>query len=139
VTNGTGGTETWNLTGVSGRYIRMAGITRGTRYGYSLYEFKVFGSALKSVSPFNTKAGTVEITSAVVYPNPFSGVITIDLKGDTYQNAKILDAEGRLLDQWTIQPGITEVTKDLGYLHSGIYFLKLEGQQESEVIRIVKY
>ncbi|WP_345701792.1 discoidin domain-containing protein [Kitasatospora terrestris] len=42
-TTGTGGTETLNVTG-SGRYVRMNGITRGTGYGYSLWEFQVFGS-----------------------------------------------------------------------------------------------
>ncbi|XCM83939.1 discoidin domain-containing protein [Kitasatospora sp. HUAS MG31] len=42
-TTGTGGTETLNVTG-TGRYVRMNGITRGTAYGYSLWEFQVFGS-----------------------------------------------------------------------------------------------
>ncbi|WP_370083965.1 DUF1996 domain-containing protein [Streptacidiphilus sp. MAP12-16] len=40
---GTGGVQTLAVTG-SGRYIRMYGTTRGTGYGYSLYEFKVYGS-----------------------------------------------------------------------------------------------
>lgn len=42
-TNGAGGTETLNVTG-SGRYVRMYGTARGTPYGYSLWEFQVFGS-----------------------------------------------------------------------------------------------
>jgi len=42
-TNGAGGTETITVAG-SGRYVRMYGTTRGTGYGYSLYEFKVYGS-----------------------------------------------------------------------------------------------
>jgi hypothetical protein len=42
-TTGTGGTQTLNVTG-SGRYIRMYGTVRGTGYGYSLWEFQVFGS-----------------------------------------------------------------------------------------------
>jgi exo-beta-1,3-glucanase (GH17 family) len=40
-TTGTGGTETLNVTG-SGRYLRMYGTIRGSGYGYSLWEFKVF-------------------------------------------------------------------------------------------------
>jgi F5/8 type C domain/Beta-1,3-glucanase/Putative Ig domain len=43
-TTGTGGTQTLNVTG-TGRYIRMFGTVRGTQYGYSLWEFEVFGSA----------------------------------------------------------------------------------------------
>jgi hypothetical protein len=41
-TTGTGGNQTLNVTG-SGRYIRMYGTTRSTQYGYSLWEFQVFG------------------------------------------------------------------------------------------------
>jgi F5/8 type C domain/Ricin-type beta-trefoil lectin domain/Putative Ig domain len=43
-TTGTGGTQTLNVTG-SGRYIRMYGTARGTQYGYSLWEFQVYGPA----------------------------------------------------------------------------------------------
>ena len=42
-TTGTGGTN--DLTGLAGtgRYVRMFGLTRGTPYGYSLYEMEVYG------------------------------------------------------------------------------------------------
>ncbi len=42
--NGAGGTETLNVSG-SGRYVRMYGTARGTGYGYSLWEFQVYGSS----------------------------------------------------------------------------------------------
>ncbi|MFI6133678.1 discoidin domain-containing protein [Micromonospora sp. NPDC051141] len=42
-TAGTGGTQTLAVTG-TGRYVRMYGTARATGYGYSLWEFKVFGS-----------------------------------------------------------------------------------------------
>ncbi|MER7007476.1 discoidin domain-containing protein [Dactylosporangium sp. NPDC000555] len=42
-TTGAGGTETLNVTG-SGRYVRMYGTARATAYGYSLWEFQVYGS-----------------------------------------------------------------------------------------------
>ncbi|MEV6610327.1 beta-1,3-glucanase family protein [Kutzneria sp. NPDC051319] len=42
-TTGAGGTQTLNVTG-SGRYVRMYGTQRGTPYGYSLFEFQVFGA-----------------------------------------------------------------------------------------------
>ncbi|MDT0528079.1 discoidin domain-containing protein [Micromonospora sp. DSM 115977] len=43
-TAGTGGTQTVNVTG-AGRYVRMHGTARGTGYGYSLWEFQVYGEA----------------------------------------------------------------------------------------------
>jgi beta-glucanase (GH16 family) len=42
-TTGTGGVQDLNVSG-SGRYVRMYGTQRATPYGYSLWEFQVFGS-----------------------------------------------------------------------------------------------
>ena len=42
-TTGTGGTQTLNVSG-TGRYIRMYGTARATQYGYSLWEFSVYGT-----------------------------------------------------------------------------------------------
>jgi hypothetical protein len=42
-TNGTGGTQTINVTG-SGRYVRLNTTHRATQYGASLWEFQVFGT-----------------------------------------------------------------------------------------------
>jgi len=42
-TTGTGGNQTLNVSG-SGRYIRVNGTARGTAYGYSLWEFGVYGT-----------------------------------------------------------------------------------------------
>ncbi len=57
VTGGTGGTATYNVTG-SGRYVRMLGTARATGYGYSLWEFQVYGS-------FGTTTPTCNITTNV--------------------------------------------------------------------------
>jgi beta-glucanase (GH16 family) len=42
-TTGTGGVQDLAVSG-SGRYVRVNGTQRGTQYGYSLWEFQVFGS-----------------------------------------------------------------------------------------------
>jgi hypothetical protein len=41
-TTGTGGSQTLQVSG-TGRYVRMYGTQRATQYGYSLWEFQVFG------------------------------------------------------------------------------------------------
>jgi len=43
-TGGTGGTETLDFTATSGRYVRLLGSARGTQWGYSLWEFEVYGN-----------------------------------------------------------------------------------------------
>jgi beta-glucanase (GH16 family) len=42
-TTGTGGQQNLSVSG-SGRYVRVYGTQRGTQYGYSLWEFQVYGS-----------------------------------------------------------------------------------------------
>ncbi|RKE23408.1 discoidin domain-containing protein [Streptomyces sp. TLI_171] len=43
-TTGAGGTQTLNVTG-TGRYVRVYGTARATQYGYSLWEFQVYGGS----------------------------------------------------------------------------------------------
>ncbi|MGQ4428725.1 discoidin domain-containing protein, partial [Streptomyces violaceoruber] len=43
VTGGDGGTDTLDVSG-QGRYVRMQGVHRATPWGYSLWEFQVFGT-----------------------------------------------------------------------------------------------
>ncbi|MEU1471919.1 discoidin domain-containing protein, partial [Streptomyces sp. NPDC005761] len=42
-TTGPGGNETLNISGTA-RYVRLTGTARATQYGYSLWEFQVFGT-----------------------------------------------------------------------------------------------
>jgi exo-beta-1,3-glucanase (GH17 family) len=51
--NGAGGTETLTVSG-SGRYVRMYGTARPGGYGYSLWEFKVYGSTGGTTTPPST-------------------------------------------------------------------------------------
>jgi hypothetical protein len=41
---GDGGTDNVTFPAVTARYVRMMGVTRGTSYGYSLWEFEVFNA-----------------------------------------------------------------------------------------------
>ncbi|WP_181801590.1 discoidin domain-containing protein [Streptomyces shenzhenensis] len=43
VTGGDGGTDTLSVSG-QGRYVRMLGVHRATQWGYSLWEFQVYGT-----------------------------------------------------------------------------------------------
>lgn len=49
-TSSTGGLQTLTVSG-TGRYVRMYGTARATQWGYSLYEFQVFGTGGGSTPP----------------------------------------------------------------------------------------
>jgi F5/8 type C domain/Glycosyl hydrolases family 2, TIM barrel domain len=55
-TTGAGGTQTLSVTG-SGRYVRMSGTQRVNGYGYSLWEFQVYGSPGAGTSGGATTGG----------------------------------------------------------------------------------
>ncbi|HVU27571.1 MAG TPA: glycosyl hydrolase family 28-related protein [Verrucomicrobiae bacterium] len=76
--NAAGGTD--YLTGLSGqgRYVRMYGLQRGTMYGYSLWEFEVFGDPIQSsnVTPplsIQTSPDSRELT--LQWPDDGSGTL----------------------------------------------------------------
>jgi len=53
VTNASGGNETHNLSGVTAWYIRIYGTARNTGWGYSLWEFEVYGTPVSDVPAGN--------------------------------------------------------------------------------------
>ncbi|MCZ4604160.1 discoidin domain-containing protein [Streptomyces sp. Lzd4kr] len=59
VTSGDGGTDDLAVSG-AGRYVRLKGVTRGTGYGYSLYEFQVYGEDSTQPAP----GGAVRVTGS---------------------------------------------------------------------------
>ena len=61
-TTGTGGVQTLAVTG-TGRYVRMLGTQRATPYGYSLWEFQVFGT-IGSTPPSSFWGDTSSIPAA---------------------------------------------------------------------------
>ena len=62
-TAGTGGTQTLNVSG-TGRYVRMYGTARATQYGYSLWEFQVYGSNSAETTCGTTDAALNQPTTA---------------------------------------------------------------------------
>lgn len=89
-----------NLTGLIGfgRYIRMYGTARGTIWGYSLWEFLVFGNLLSSgVNELSINSGPF------VYPNPFTGQVSIKINllsaGNTSIN--IYNISGQIVSNLT--------------------------------------
>ncbi|HEX8531012.1 MAG TPA: RICIN domain-containing protein, partial [Cytophagales bacterium] len=87
-TTGNGATD--DLTGLSGtgRYVRVYGTTRATAWGYSLWEFEVYGTA--STTPTPT-------------PGTFSGTykITARHSGKVMEVANGATADGTNVQQWT--------------------------------------
>jgi hypothetical protein len=62
-TTGAGGVQTLTVSG-SGRYVRMYGTVRATPYGYSLWEFQVYGGAAPTCGTTNAAQGRTAASSS---------------------------------------------------------------------------
>ena len=109
-TTSNGGNDTLAVSG-SGRYVRMNGTARGTGWGYSLYEFQVYGTAGGgNVSP------TVSITApanGATYTAPAS--VTI--------NANASDSDGTITSVAFYQGATllnTDTTSPYSYAWTGV-------------------
>lgn len=100
-TSGTGGVQTLDVNG-TGRYVRFHGTQRGTAYGYSLWEFQVYGSG-GGTSPGNEipdpTTASLEATdgplttASYTVPNPTgygSGTVTYPTNSGSYPGVVLM-------------------------------------------------
>jgi hypothetical protein len=87
-TNGRGFKETLTVSG-TGRFVRMFGTARGTQFGYSLWEFQVYGTGGAPVAPPPRPPDPVFPATHLVFSDEFNGPV-----GGKPDPAK-----------WTIDPG----------------------------------
>jgi hypothetical protein len=86
VTNNVSLTNTIDLTGYAGRYIRMNGLVRGTQWGFSLFELEAYGTPQTNIPAINLALGKTGSSSSnendANTPNwPFDGLGTNVING----------------------------------------------------------
>ena len=84
----------------------------------------------------NAVSPALEEITAEVYPNPFVGELTIQLKNKADEIA-LYDITGKLVYR-TLLSGNSVVIHDLGDLHSGIYLLKIVEGNQSITQKLIK-
>jgi chitinase len=126
-------------TGLSGtgRYVRINGTSRGTVYGYSIFELEVYGtpSGARLVSETPESASQERLVSA--YPNPANEHVTIQ-SGAFWLNANIS------LHNSAGQPLVTEKIKgedhtfDLSNLPQGLYLINISNATHHTAVKILR-
>jgi hypothetical protein len=110
-TTGTGGTQTLNVTG-TGRYVRMYGTARATQYGYSLWEFQVYGTAGGSTSCGSTDAALNQPATASSLENSsFPASAAVDGNTGTRWSSAFSDPQWLEVDLGSSQT-VCQVTLD---------------------------
>src|SRR5690349_9149751 len=91
-TTGTGGTQTLTVTG-SGRYVRMYGTTRATGWGYSLWEFQVYGSTGSTQPPSGTPISEYKPVTASSYEGGNAPAAALDGRTNTRWSSPFSDPQ----------------------------------------------
>jgi hypothetical protein len=95
---GDGGVDDIALTTpASGRYVRMLGTQRATQWGYSLWEFEVYGDAVSNHAPAvsSFSRSLVQDTPLPFAAADFRGAFTDPDAGDSLQKIRITSLPGR--------------------------------------------
>jgi hypothetical protein len=110
-TTGTGGTQTLNVTG-TGRYVRMYGTARATQYGYSLWEFQVYGTTSAGSACGTTDAALSQPATASSTENAsFPAANAVDGNTATRWSSSFSDPQWLEVDLGSSQT-ICQVTLD---------------------------
>ena len=117
------------LTPATGRYVRVTGTARGTEYGYSLYEFEVYGTA----ATLATSAARVEF-----FPNPAKESLTVSVKNATGKSkiSVVSTATGAPVYTSTVEKE-EALNINTSTWPKGIYIINLETGTEKKQERIV--
>ena len=142
-TTGNGGIVTISpTTTATGRYIRMNGTVRATGWGYSIWEFEVYGTAaLKDVQANKSIAESVSSEPVTIecYPNPVTDNLTISLgEGQQFTQMLIFDMSGKLISQQAIAPESSSITYDFGGMRTGTFIIKLIGNESVQMLKVIK-
>ncbi len=113
-TTSTGGTETLNVSG-TGRYVRFYGTARSTGYGYSLWEFQVYGSGSGTVDP-PPGGGDLGPNVKVFDPSMSSGTIQGQL--DSVFSQQESNQFGSQRYALLFKPGSYNVNANIGFYTS---------------------
>lgn len=131
-----GETDQFIVNGV-GRYVRMYGTARATVYGFSLFEFEVYGIPVS-----NTLSNEEIIISPKVkiYPNPTKGPIKLNITdGDSNLLVTVSLITGQKIYQRVHDSSVQSlISIDLSDYANGVYLVSLKGANINEHIKIIK-
>jgi F5/8 type C domain/Secretion system C-terminal sorting domain/PKD-like domain len=103
----------------SGRYVRINGITRSTQWGYSIFEFEVYGALAGGKAAFDEQK--VTLNTFDIFPNPTIDVLHIDAHDFSQGSMMLMDITGRTFMSADIIPS----SVDVSLFPVGLYFVKL--------------
>ena len=131
--NGDGNVDEYSVS-TTARYIRYTGLTRGTQWGHSFWEFEVYGK----LNEFSSSTNDVEneLSQITLYPNPITSELLISadhLPGTISVN--IYNIPGQLMISKKIN---TPESIDVSHLDPGAYIVQIQYKNQIRTLKVVK-
>lgn len=76
------------------------------------------------------------LSGVSVYPNPTSGVLTVEFNSNVAKSVSVQDLTGRVI--MTANGTDSNITVDLSNLAAGVYYVKLQSEGSVSVVKVVK-
>ena len=130
-TDGDGGEDAIALDGITTSYVRMFGHLRATDFGFSLFEFEIYGETVLGVTDVIAK-------NIVLYPNPIErNDLKLQIRDQNPITVELIDLLGRTVNRFEMQ-GQTIYTIDTSNLARGVSLVKISGENWTTTEKIVK-
>jgi hypothetical protein len=79
---------------------------------------------------------STKINGLLIYPNPSNGEFTVELNNGASKTIQVTDFTGKLV--YTNTSSKDKVNVNISHLASGIYYIKIQSNNASEIIKMVK-
>lgn len=83
-------------------------------------------------------SGTSDSSNLQLYPNPFDTELLLEVSENAFYEFSVLDLEGMVVRQGVIAPGVSNFQVDTAGLSKGIYLVRLQGDQDQQVLKVIK-
>ena len=109
----------------------------GATQSYRDAGWEVYFSVIEEVEvSLSTEDFDNELDQITAYPNPMLNELQLAGKTEDIQAIKIFNVNGTLVKEFSGSSLTNTIT--VGYLSSGIYFLKLVGEQSGTTLKVIK-
>ncbi len=132
---GDGGIDNITLSG-TGRYVKMNGRLRGTGYGFSLWEFEVYGTLASARQAVIETSETPYDAAMKLYPNPTNQTLNFSNIKSFPATVTIYGVTGAVLSK-TFKNG-DDLSLDFSNAPAGVYLIKINTKEGSLTERVIK-
>lgn len=129
--NGDGGEDDIALENVVTRYVRMFGTLRNTAFGFSLFEFEIYGADEQD-------SAAIVMQGARLYPNPIQNDdLKIQVEDENPISVELIDLFGRRIERFDFQ-GQKNYSINTANLAPGLALVKISGLSWTTTQKVLK-